>query len=66
MMNGGVPRLDVCPLCKGKDFSELFAGDVIKFMATLPKRELKIAMWGDYLLESVRDKGPRTELLQQV
>jgi hypothetical protein len=54
----GAP-LGICPLCKGKDFSELFAGDIIKIHDYLAGKGIKIAMWGDYLLESVRDKGPQ-------
>ena len=54
----GAP-LDVCPLCKGKDFSELFAGDVNKVHDYMAKKGIKVAMWGDYLLESVRKKGPQ-------
>ena len=54
----GAP-LDVCPLCKGKDFSELFAGDIIKIHDYLAAKGIKIAMWGDYILESVRNKGPQ-------
>ena len=54
----GAP-LGVCPLCKGKDFSELFAGDINKIHNYLAGKGIKIAMWGDYLLESVRDKGPQ-------
>jgi hypothetical protein len=54
----GAP-LDVCPLCKGKDFSELFAGDINKIHDYMSGKGIKIAMWGDYLLESVRDKGPQ-------
>lgn len=54
----GAP-LGVCPLCKGKDFSGLFAGDIIKIHDYLAGKGIKIAMWGDYLLESVRNKGPQ-------
>ena len=54
----GAP-LDVCPLCKGKDFSELFAGDINKIHDYMSGKGIKIAMWGDYLLESVREKGPQ-------
>ena len=54
----GAP-LDVCPLCKGKDFSELFAGDINKIHDYMAGKGIKIAMWGDYLLESVRNKGPQ-------
>ena len=54
----GAP-LDVCPRCKGKDFSELFAGDINKIHDYMAGRGINIAMWGDYLLESVREKGPQ-------
>ncbi len=54
----GAP-LGVCPLCKGKDFSELFASDINKIHDYLAGKGIKIAMWGDYLLESVREAGPQ-------
>ena len=50
----GAP-MDVCPLCKGKDYSKLFAQDVNKIHSYFSKKGIKIAMWGDYLLETVRD-----------
>lgn len=52
----GAP-LGVCPLCKDKDPSELFAQDVKKIYDYLNSKGIKLAMWGDYLLESVREKG---------
>ncbi len=52
----GAP-VGVCPLCKNKDYSELFAGDVKKIHDYLGSKGIKVAMWGDYLLESVREKG---------
>jgi hypothetical protein len=52
----GAP-IGVCPLCKGKDYSKLYAGDVVKIHDFFAKKGIKIAMWGDYLLESVREKG---------
>lgn len=54
----GAP-LDICPHCKGKDFSELFAADINKIYNYLTDKNIKVAMWGDFLLESVRGKGPR-------
>jgi hypothetical protein len=54
----GAP-LGVCPLCKGKDFSELFARDLNKIHSYLAGKGIRVAMWGDYLLESVRNKGPQ-------
>ncbi len=52
----GAP-LGVCPRCKGKDYSGLFAGDVNKIYDYFSAKGIKIAMWGDYLLESVRGRG---------
>jgi hypothetical protein len=52
----GAP-IGVCPLCRGKDYSKLFAQDVIKLHNYFAKKGIKIGMWGDYLLESVREKG---------
>ncbi len=49
----GAP-MGVCPLCKGKDHSKLFADEVSKIHGYFAKKGIKIAMWGDYLLESVR------------
>ena len=50
----GAP-MGVCPLCKGKDHSVLFADDVTTIHSYFAEKGIKIAMWGDYLLESVRD-----------
>jgi len=52
----GAP-IDACPRCKGKDYAALFASDVNKVHSYLAKKGIKAAMWGDYLLESVREKG---------
>lgn len=52
----GAP-VDVCPNCKGKDCSELYAGDVSKIHNYFTEKGIKVAMWGDYLLESLRDTG---------
>ena len=53
----GAP-LDVCPRCKGKDYSGLYANDVKKIHDYLAAKGIKTAMWGDFLLESVRGVGP--------
>jgi hypothetical protein len=50
----GAP-IGVCPRCKGKDHSLLFAGDIKKIHSYFAGKGIKVAMWGDYLLESVRD-----------
>jgi hypothetical protein len=52
----GAP-IGVCPRCKDKDYASLFAADVNKVHGYLAKKGIKTAMWGDYLLESVREKG---------
>ncbi len=52
----GAPT-QLCPLCSGKDYSKLFAQDVQKLHGYFAKKGIKVAMWGDYLLESVREKG---------
>jgi len=51
--------VDACPLCKGKNYTELFAQDVNKIYDYLSRKNIKVSMWGDHLLESVRDKGIR-------
>jgi hypothetical protein len=51
--------LDSCPACYGKDYSTLFAGDINKIHDYMDGKGIKIAMWGDHLLESVRNAGPR-------
>ncbi len=53
----GAP-LDICPRCKGKDYSDLFAQDINRIHSYMSDRGIKIAMWGDHILESVRNKGP--------
>ena len=53
----GAP-LDICPRCKGKDFSDLFVQDINRIHNYMSERGIKIAMWGDHILESVRGKGP--------
>jgi hypothetical protein len=49
----GAP-MGLCPLCKGKDHSELFAQDVSRIHGYFAEKGIQTAMWGDYLLESVR------------
>lgn len=49
----------VCPRCKGKDPSDLFAEDVNKIHSYLTAKGVRMAIWGDHLLETVRGKGLR-------
>ena len=53
----GAP-LDSCPRCRGKDYSALYAQDVSKIHDYPAAKGIKTAMWGDFLLESVRGVGP--------
>ncbi len=50
----GAP-VGVCPACRDKDYSLLFAEDVKKIHGYFTGKGIMTAMWGDYLLESVRD-----------
>lgn len=50
---------DLCPSCKGKDPTVLYAGDVNKLHSYLKGRNIEVAMWGDHLVERVRGKGFR-------
>jgi hypothetical protein len=49
----------ICPRCKGKDPTVLFAQDVNKIYSHLKRRNVEVAMWGDHLIERVRGKGLR-------
>ena len=51
---------DLCELCRGKDYGELFAADVTKIHDYLAKKGIRIAIWGDHLLESVTEKEFQT------
>ncbi|MCE4565057.1 beta-N-acetylhexosaminidase [Maribellus sp. CM-23] len=52
----GAP-VGVCPRCSGKDYSKLFAEDVRKIHDYFSEKKIRIAMWGDYLLEEIRGAG---------
>ena len=45
----------VCPLCRGKDPRELYAQDVNKIHEHLAQRGIKMSIYGDYLIEPLRD-----------
>ncbi len=47
---------NLCALCQGKDYGQLFANDVTKIHDYLAKKGIITALWGDHLLESVREK----------
>ncbi|HET9180430.1 MAG TPA: beta-N-acetylhexosaminidase [Terriglobia bacterium] len=46
----------ICPRCKGKDPTVLFAQDVNKIYSYLKEHDVEVAMWGDHLIERVRGK----------
>jgi hypothetical protein len=48
---------DLCDLCRGKDYNELYAKDLNTIHDYLSKKNIKIAIWGDHLLESVYGKN---------
>jgi hypothetical protein len=47
----------LCPLCKDKDIGERFGEDVRKIHDYLSHRGIRMAIWGDMLLQEVRGKG---------
>ncbi|HVB29703.1 MAG TPA: glycoside hydrolase family 20 zincin-like fold domain-containing protein [Terriglobia bacterium] len=49
----------LCPCCKSKVPGEVYGHDLIKVHEYLANKGIKMAIWGDYLLESVRGKGLR-------
>lgn len=49
----------LCPRCKGKDPGELYGGDLRKIHDYLARQDIKMAIWGDYLLQNVRGQGLR-------
>lgn len=51
---------DLCELCKGKDYGELYAADLTKIHDYLKGKGVKTAIWGDHLLESVTEKDHQT------
>jgi hypothetical protein len=49
----------LCPRCKSKNPGEVFGNDLIKVHEYLANKDIKMAIWGDYLLQSVRGKEMR-------
>jgi hypothetical protein len=44
----------ICPLCRDKDPRELYAQDLNKIHDYLSRRGIKMAIWGDHLIEPLR------------
>lgn len=51
---------NICELCRGKDYGQLYADDLTKIHDYLAKKGIKTAIWGDHLLESVTKKDHQT------
>ncbi|MEZ4810234.1 MAG: beta-N-acetylhexosaminidase [Allomuricauda sp.] len=49
------------PSFKDVDYSDLYISDVNKLYDYLTKKNIKVALWGDYLLERARGKGIKTK-----
>jgi hypothetical protein len=47
----------LCPRCRGKDPGELYGHDLRRIHDYLAKQHIRMAIWGDYLLENVRGRG---------
>jgi len=47
----------LCPRCRGKEPGELLGRDLLKTHDHLAGRNIRMAIWGDYLLETVRGAG---------
>jgi hypothetical protein len=47
----------VCPRCSKRDYREVFVQDVRRTYDYLAKRGVKMAMWGDHLIEPLRGDG---------
>jgi hypothetical protein len=47
---------DICELCRGKDYGKLFAEDLTRIHDYLKGKGIRTAIWGDHLLESVRNR----------
>jgi hypothetical protein len=45
-----------CARCKGKKYTELYAQDLNRIYAHLKARGVRMAIWGDHLVEAVRGK----------
>jgi hexosaminidase len=47
----------LCPRCSGKDPGELYGQDLKRVHDYLARQGIRMAIWGDYLIERVRGKG---------
>ncbi|MEQ6120834.1 beta-N-acetylhexosaminidase [Reichenbachiella sp. MALMAid0571] len=56
----GFPMLKT-PSFKDRDYADLYISDVNKLYDYLTKKGVKVALWGDYLLERARGKGIQTK-----
>jgi hypothetical protein len=57
--------MDVCPLCKEQDYNHLFIKDINLIHKYFTDKNIRISMWADHLLESVRNNGPRQGIVKE-
>lgn len=57
--------IDVCPRCKGIPSTKLYAEDVNRIYNHLSKKGVKVALWGDHLVEAVNGKGFKVHVVSK-
>jgi hypothetical protein len=55
---------NICEKCRGKEYSELFIGDVLKIHDYLGAKGIRTAMWGDHFVEDHAGKGLQTRRVE--
>lgn len=48
--------IDLCPRCRDKDHTELFIQDINRIHDYLANKHIRMAIWGDHLIEPLRGK----------
>ncbi len=51
--------IDVCDKCIGKEYSDIFVGDIVKIHSYLKKKNIRMAMLRDHFAEDHAGKGPQ-------
>jgi len=57
--------VDVCARCRGIAPAQLYAKDMNKIYNYLTAKNLKVAIWGDHLVEALRGKGFKTQVISK-
>lgn len=55
----------LCPCCRSKDPGDVYGQDVRKIHDYLAGKDIRMAIWGDYLLQNVRGKGLQKHTTRQ-